>query len=192
MGRLHGWGDSPITPVGGGLQSWLFCPLISLALESIEIARGVSRWSTGSRHPVPQREFWCSTALEIIHMFSVHVQTLTHDSEVAQGLQHNWDGGHLSARFQELCSLPHIVSALCAWIVKQCDEFVSPISGNVVVQTVPNPVSPPLGRHPVPRPSRSAPTIPFSATAPFPGPSVPVNPCQSFQCGCSNSSPSAS
>ena len=35
----------------GGLQSWLFCPLISLALESIEIARGVSRANSG----VPQR-----------------------------------------------------------------------------------------------------------------------------------------
>ena len=73
MGRLYGWGDSPITPPGGGPQSWLFCPLISLALESIEIARGVSRWSIGSRHPVPnpQREFWNPTALEIIQMFSV-------------------------------------------------------------------------------------------------------------------------
>ena len=152
-------GDSPISPPGGGPQSWLFCPLISLALESIEIARGVSRWSTGSRHPVPdpQREFWCSTALEIIQMFSAHVQSLTHDSEVAQGLQHNWDGGeHLSARLQELCSPPHIISALCAWLVRQCDEFVSPTSGNVVVQRVPSPVSPPPpGPHPVPRPSRS-------------------------------------
>ena len=174
MGRLYGWGDSPITPPGGGPQSWLFCPLISLALESIEIARGVSRWSTGSRHPVPdpQREFWCTTALEIIQMFSVHVQSLTHDSEVAQGLQHNWDGGeHLSARLQELCSPPHIMSALCAWLVRQCDEFVSPTSGNVVVQTVPTPVSPPPGRHPVPRPPRSAP-----AAAPLPGPSEPANP----------------
>ena len=144
MGRLYGWRDSPISPPGGGPQSWLFCPLISLALESIEIARGVSRWSTGSRHPVPdpQCEFWRSTALEIIQMFGAHVQSLTHDSEVAQGLQHNWDGGeHLSARLQELCSPPHIMSALCAWLVRQCDEFVSPTSGNVVVQRVPSPVS---------------------------------------------------
>ena len=103
MGRLYGWGNFAISPPGGGPQSWLFCPLISLALESIGIARGVSRQSTGSRHPVPdpQRDFWCSTALEIIQMFSVHVQSWTHDSEVVQGLQHNSDGGgHLSVRLQ--------------------------------------------------------------------------------------------
>ena len=92
MGRLYGWRDSPIS-LGGGPQSWL-CPLISLALESIEIARCVSRLSTGPHHlvPDPQREFWCSTALEIIQMFCVHMQSLTHDSEVAQGLQDNCDG----------------------------------------------------------------------------------------------------
>ena len=44
-------------------------------------------------------EFWRSTALEIIQMFGAFVQSLTQDSELAQGLQHNWDGGeHLSAR----------------------------------------------------------------------------------------------
>ena len=92
IGRLYGWTDSPIS-LGGGPQSWL-CSLISLALESIEIARCVSRLSTGPHHlvPDPQREFWCSTALEIIQMFCVHMQSLTHDSEVAQGLQDNCDG----------------------------------------------------------------------------------------------------
>ena len=161
--------------------------------------------------PDPQREFWCSTALEIIHMFSVHV-----------GLQHNWHGGeHLSGRLQELCSPPHIMSALCAWLVRQCDEFVSPTSGNVVVQTV----CPVLrGRH---QPFLSVPQRPFLvhqiqpilsllqrsllvhrnqpilSLLPPPGPSEPANPftvapswsigtSQSSQCCCSNSSPSAS
>ena len=32
MGRLYGWSESPIPPLGSGPQSWLFCPLISLAL----------------------------------------------------------------------------------------------------------------------------------------------------------------
>ena len=66
MGRLYGWGDFPISLLGGGPQSWLSCPLISLALESIEIACGVSLWSTCFRPP--QREFLCSTALEINQM----------------------------------------------------------------------------------------------------------------------------
>ena len=191
---VSGWFSSPSSHIWGVFTDGEILPLLllvvglshgssvhssPLALESIEIARGVSHWSTGSRHPVPdpQCEFWCSTALEIIQMFSVHVQSLTHDSEAAQELQHNWDGGeHLSARFQELCSPPHIMSALCAWLVRQCDEFVSPTSDNVVVHTMPSPVSPPPGRHPVPRPSRSAPAVPFSAAAPLPGPSEPANP----------------
>ena len=180
MGPLYGWGESPITPPGSGPQSWLFCPLISLALESVEVACGVAPWSTGSRHPVPdrQRHFWRSTAMEIIQMFGTFVQSLSPESEAAQGLQHNWDGGeHLPARLQELCSPPHIMSALCVWIARQCDEFVSPTptSGNVVVQRVPSPVSPPPAPHPVPRPSRSAPN-PFSAATPPPDPSDPVNP----------------
>ena len=74
------------------------------------------------------------------------------------------------------------MSALCAWLVRQCDEFVSPTSGNVV-QTVPSPVSPPPGRHPVPRPSRSAPAAflpvpqrPFLVHRDQPILSVPVHP----------------
>ena len=50
------------------------------------------------------------------------------------------------------------MSALCAWLDRQCDEFVSPTSGNVA-QTVPSPVSPPPDRHPVPLPSRLAPAF---------------------------------
>ena len=100
-------------------------------------------------------------------MFGGHVLSLPHDSEVAQGLQHNWDGGeHLSDRLQELYS-PHIMSALCAWLATQCDEFVSLIFGNVVVHRVPSPGSPPPpGPHPVHRPAGSEPAHPFSAVAP--------------------------
>ena len=49
-GRLYGWGEGPITSPGQGTQSWLFCPLISLALAVLERGRGVPVWSTGSRH----------------------------------------------------------------------------------------------------------------------------------------------
>ena len=108
-------GRFPISPPGGGPQSWLFCPLISLAVESIEIARGVSRWSTGSGHPLPdpQREFCCSTALEIIQMSSAHVQSLTHDSEVVQGLQHNWDGAFITSSPGVVFPSTHHVRIVC-------------------------------------------------------------------------------
>ena len=46
-------GNFPISSPSGGPQSWLFCPFISFVLGSMDIARGVSRWSIGSRHPVP-------------------------------------------------------------------------------------------------------------------------------------------
>ena len=41
MSRLHGWSESSITLPGSGSQSWLFCPLISLALVAAERARNV-------------------------------------------------------------------------------------------------------------------------------------------------------
>ena len=72
------------------------------------------------------------------------------------------------------------MSALCAWLVRQCDEFVSPISGNVV-QRVPSRVLP----HLVPRLSRTAPvgspaplepSNPFSVVVPPLGPLEPANP----------------
>ena len=88
-------------------------------------------------------------------------------SEVAQGLQHNWMVVSICQLVSRSCVLLHTSSALCAWLVRQCDEFVSPISGNVVVQRVPSPVSPPPpGPHPVPRPTRSQPANPFSTAAP--------------------------
>ena len=113
---------------------------------------------------------------KLFRCFGTFVQSLSPESEAAQGLQHNWDGGeHLPARLQELCSPPHIMSALCVWIARQCDECFS-TSNNVVVQRVPSPVSPPPGPYPVPRPSWSAPANPLKAATPPPVPSDPVNP----------------
>ena len=54
-GRLYGWGDPPITAPSNGTQSWLLCPLISLALAGAERAHGVPLCSTGPRQPVPSR-----------------------------------------------------------------------------------------------------------------------------------------
>ena len=64
MGRLKGWGDPPITAPGCGTQSWVLCPLISLALAGAELAHGVPLYSTGLRQPVPpdQARFCLSTA----------------------------------------------------------------------------------------------------------------------------------
>ena len=78
-GRLYGWGQSPISPPGNGSQSWLFCPLISLALAAAE---------PGSRSPLPdvQRDFWNSQAAQIIHLCRDHFQSLAPDSEVARAV----------------------------------------------------------------------------------------------------------
>ena len=51
MGRLYGWRDPPVTAPGSGTQSWLLCPLISLALAGAERAHGVPLCSTGPRQP---------------------------------------------------------------------------------------------------------------------------------------------
>ena len=51
MGRLFGWGESPISPPGSGSQSWLFFPLISLALAADDRERNVPLYPTGSRLP---------------------------------------------------------------------------------------------------------------------------------------------
>ena len=41
FGDLCGWGSGPITAPGSGTQSWLFCPLISMALARAEVLRSV-------------------------------------------------------------------------------------------------------------------------------------------------------
>ena len=78
MGRLYGWGESPITPPGSGSQSWLFCPLFSLALAAAERARDVPLHSTGSRSPLPdaQRDFWNSQATQNIQFVHWSVPSL--------------------------------------------------------------------------------------------------------------------
>ena len=103
MGRLFGWGESPISPPGSGSQSWLFFPLISLALAADDRERNVPLYPTGSRSPLPdvQRDFWNSEAAQIIQLHSDHFQSLNPDSEVARALQSGWSGGqHLPAIVQ--------------------------------------------------------------------------------------------
>ena len=107
---------SPIAPPGSGSQSWLFCPLISLALAA-ERARGVRLHSTGSRSSVPdvRRDLGCSQATEVgftteaswpclhkgtevIQLSSNYVQSLHPDSGVARASQSECGGGqHLPA-----------------------------------------------------------------------------------------------
>ena len=64
-------------------------------------------------------------------MFSVHVQSLTHDSEVAQGLQHNWDGG-------EHCQL---VSRSCVPLHTSCPHCVLGSSDSVMSSFLPLPAT---------------------------------------------------
>ena len=59
-GRLYGR-DPPITTPGSGTQSWLPCPLISLALAGVECAHGVPLHPAGTRQPAPpEKRFWLS------------------------------------------------------------------------------------------------------------------------------------
>ena len=59
-GDLYGWGSGPITAPGSGTQSWLLCPLISMALARAEVLRSVVPFSVGGRAQVPvdQAQFW--------------------------------------------------------------------------------------------------------------------------------------
>ena len=50
MGPLYGWSEHPITVPGQGPQSWLFCPIISLALAVVE--RGHAVWSHQHRNNI--------------------------------------------------------------------------------------------------------------------------------------------
>ena len=104
MGRLFGWGDPSVTAPGSGTQSWLLCPLISLALAGAERAHGVPLYSTGLRQPVPpdQERFWLSTAQDIIDSLIAHFRTLSpslrlllnrRDQTRGQGTVHGFAGG---------------------------------------------------------------------------------------------------
>ena len=117
LGSLYGWGSLPVTQPGTGSQSRLFCPLISLGLVAAERTRGVPPYSTGSRVAVPdrQREFWIIHAGDIIQLYSEHLLSLPPQCDVALALQSNWErGDHLPARWQELCTLAHVMAALYA------------------------------------------------------------------------------
>ena len=115
FGHLYGWGAVPISPPGSGSQSWLLCPLISLGLLDAEHARGVPAYSTGSRLPVPdqQRTYWMAHAMDIIHAFCQHFQSLIPQCAVAQGLHIIFLGSRrsppwfLPRRMYALLTSPH-------------------------------------------------------------------------------------
>ena len=68
MGRLYGWGQSPISPPGNGSQSWRFCPLISLALAAAKRERDVFLSSADlGLLPDVQRDFWISQDHSFVH-----------------------------------------------------------------------------------------------------------------------------
>ena len=120
------WMGVRLPSPGSGSQSWLFCPLISLASAAAERERDLPLYSTRSRSPFPdmQRDFWNSQAARNIQLYSDHFQSLNLDSEVARVLHSGWSGGqHLPANVQDMCSLPHIMSVLYSWLSAQCSNF---------------------------------------------------------------------
>ena len=85
LGPLYGWGSSSPSLPGEGLQSWLFCPVISLGLLVVEARRAVPAYSTGPRAPGPdsQAQFWTSRARDVIHAFSDNPLAVTLSSQVS-------------------------------------------------------------------------------------------------------------
>ena len=130
LGPLYGWGEHPITVPGQGPQSWLFCPIISLALAVVERARGVTPFSTGPRSVVPpaQEQYWMTHAAAIVDSLAGHFQSFSPQSQIAQVLQSqsSWVGGeHLSGPQQELCVPPSVLDSLSTWLATQCEQFAS-------------------------------------------------------------------
>ena len=129
---LYGWNTSSLSRPGEGTQSWLFCPLISLGLRSLEINLGVVAFSTGPRAPVPdsQFQFWSHNAANIINAFAAHFAALPRDDPVALALSQSrsWgsSGAHLDAGLQEQATPPHILSMLEVWIASQVAQFQDP------------------------------------------------------------------
>ena len=196
-----------VTVLGQGPQSWLFCPIISLALAVVERAQGVTPFSTRPRSAVPpaQQQFWLTHAAAIVDSLASHFQSLS-QSHVAQVLQSqsSWVGGeHLSGPQQELCVPPSVLDSLSTWLATQCEQFASgPQQGfccrssfaqpfvNMQVETVASPRSPFLNAvlSPV---DTSGPGSPIVVSHPFvrmpvagePPPSQSASPFQFFEGG---------
>mmetsp|Transcript_108210 Transcript_108210/g.316482 ORF Transcript_108210/g.316482 Transcript_108210/m.316482 type:complete len:747 (+) Transcript_108210:174-2414(+) len=68
---LYGWGSPPVSIPGSRSQSWLFMPLISLGLVTLEERAGLAAWSTGNRARVggDQASFWRREASDVIQAY---------------------------------------------------------------------------------------------------------------------------
>ena len=75
-GSIAREGELPITVPGP--QSWLICPITSLALAVVERARSVTPFSTGPRSAVPlaQQQYWMTHAAAIVDSLASHFQSL--------------------------------------------------------------------------------------------------------------------
>ena len=125
LGPLYGWGEHKQGP-----QSWLFCPIISLALAVVERARGVTPFSTGPRSVVPpaQEQYWMTHAAAIVDFLASHFQSFSPQSQIAQVLQSqsSWVGGeHLPGPQQELCVPQFVSDSESTWLGTQCEQFTS-------------------------------------------------------------------
>ena len=158
LGPLCGWGASSPSPPGEGTQSWLFCPLMSLALLSLEARHAVPAHSTGPRAqvPDPQAQFWTAHAGDVIHAFADHFSGLTSDNPVSVALSSpaSWGtaGDHLEARIQEALTPPHITAMLEVWPTSHVGSFGSD------AEHTPQPL--PLPAAPVPLPNGPSDPVP--------------------------------
>ena len=96
-------------------------------LSRVWSKKNVPAYSTGSRFPVPdeQRTYWMAHAMDIIHTFSQHFQSLIPQCAVALGLQSFWARRSPPWFFQEKCCTPHVTSLLHVWGLRAV-QFIPP------------------------------------------------------------------
>lgn len=115
--RLYGWEPGrPLTAPGDRTQSWLFMPLIALALEDLEAQQGLPAHSIGSRDPVPpaQAQFWRDAVQDAAnahpegqHLLAALTQALgawplaAHAVHEAHSWNWRWGNDHLEGNLQE-------------------------------------------------------------------------------------------
>mmetsp|Transcript_3602 Transcript_3602/g.5823 ORF Transcript_3602/g.5823 Transcript_3602/m.5823 type:complete len:251 (+) Transcript_3602:42-794(+) len=77
LGNLYGWGTAQLSIPGHGTQSWLYMPLIALALKDLEADHGWEYGSVGNRLKVAedQETFWRKYAADDIAAFKDHFKS---------------------------------------------------------------------------------------------------------------------
>ena len=129
FGAFFGWGSGPLTVLGSGTQSWMFCPLISLGLERAEVLRGVVPFSVGGRAQISpdQAQFWHRSVPHVIEALAAHFMGFSSSDPraVALSSRESWGvgGDHLSPQLQESVVPDEVPSMMTVWLTAQVSQF---------------------------------------------------------------------